>query len=131
MSQTTQSRSRNLLPDTWNIPWLALASTSPCRTPPCVVSGREEVSAGSRVQDAYRAAGLVLRDRLLESLNDTNAYYRHMYGLCRLSLCCAIFASGRKMDVKHGYYLSAEYLIGRHMQQLDHLHFVAMLLAFY
>lgn len=34
---------------------------------------------GSRVaQDAYRAAGLVLRDRLLESLNDTNAYYREM-----------------------------------------------------
>jgi len=49
------------------------------------------------MQDAYRAAGLVLRDRLLESLNDTNAYYR-------------------KMDVKRGYYLSAEYLIGRHMQ---------------
>ena len=36
------------------------------------------------MQDAYRAAGLVLRDRLLESLNDTNAYYR-------------------KMDVKRGY----------------------------
>ena len=49
------------------------------------------------MQDAYRAAGLVLRDRLLESLNDTNAYYR-------------------EMDVKRGYYLSAEYLIGRHMQ---------------
>eukprot|EP00931_Biecheleriopsis_adriatica_P084321 TRINITY_DN580_c0_g1_i5.p1 TRINITY_DN580_c0_g1~~TRINITY_DN580_c0_g1_i5.p1 ORF type:complete len:940 (+),score=273.60 TRINITY_DN580_c0_g1_i5:84-2903(+) len=47
--------------------------------------------------DAYRAAGLVLRDRLIESLNDTNSYYR-------------------KMDVKRGYYLSAEYLIGRHMQ---------------
>ena len=39
----------------------------------------------------------MLRDRLLESLNDTNSYYR-------------------KMDVKRGYYLSAEYLIGRHMQ---------------
>jgi starch phosphorylase len=49
------------------------------------------------MDDAYRAAGLVLRDRLLESLNDTNAYYK-------------------KMDVKRGYYLSAEYLIGRHMQ---------------
>ncbi|CAK9067499.1 unnamed protein product [Durusdinium trenchii] len=49
------------------------------------------------MEDAYRAAGLVLRDRLLESLNDTNDYYR-------------------KMDVKRGYYLSAEYLIGRHMQ---------------
>ena len=31
---------------------------------------------GFQWQDAYRAAGLVLRDRLLESLNDTNAYYR-------------------------------------------------------
>ena len=30
----------------------------------------------SVLQDAYRAAGLALRDRLLESLNDTNAYYR-------------------------------------------------------
>jgi len=49
------------------------------------------------MNDAYRAAGLVLRDRLLESLNDTNAYYK-------------------QMDVKRGYYLSAEYLIGRHMQ---------------
>eukprot|EP00439_Symbiodinium_sp_Y106_P068969 s4197_g11.t2 len=49
------------------------------------------------MQDAYRAAGLVLRDRLLESLNDTNTYYR-------------------EQDVKRGYYLSAEYLIGRHMQ---------------
>jgi len=47
--------------------------------------------------DAYRAAGLVLRDRLIESLNDTNDWYR-------------------KEDVKRGYYLSAEYLIGRHMQ---------------
>eukprot|EP00403_Amphidinium_massartii_P023851 CAMPEP_0178398414 /NCGR_PEP_ID=MMETSP0689_2-20121128/14760_1 /TAXON_ID=160604 /ORGANISM="Amphidinium massartii, Strain CS-259" /LENGTH=888 /DNA_ID=CAMNT_0020019175 /DNA_START=81 /DNA_END=2747 /DNA_ORIENTATION=+ len=47
--------------------------------------------------DAYRAAGLVVRDRLLESLNDTNAFYR-------------------KQDVKRAYYLSAEYLIGRHMQ---------------
>eukprot|EP00930_Biecheleria_cincta_P068670 TRINITY_DN5636_c0_g1_i1.p1 TRINITY_DN5636_c0_g1~~TRINITY_DN5636_c0_g1_i1.p1 ORF type:complete len:917 (+),score=207.90 TRINITY_DN5636_c0_g1_i1:69-2753(+) len=49
------------------------------------------------LQDAYRAAGLVLRDRLIESFNDTNAWYR-------------------KQDVKRGYYLSAEYLIGRHMQ---------------
>jgi len=49
------------------------------------------------MEDAYRAAGLVLRDRLIESLNDTNAYYR-------------------EQDVKRGYYLSAEYLIGRHMQ---------------
>jgi len=49
------------------------------------------------MSDAYRAAGLVLRDRLLESLNDTSAFYR-------------------QKDVKRGYYLSAEYLIGRHMQ---------------
>mmetsp|Transcript_56733 Transcript_56733/g.135120 ORF Transcript_56733/g.135120 Transcript_56733/m.135120 type:complete len:889 (+) Transcript_56733:103-2769(+) len=47
--------------------------------------------------DAYRAAGLVVRDRLLESLNDTNSFYR-------------------EKDVKRAYYLSAEYLIGRHMQ---------------
>jgi len=49
------------------------------------------------MEDAYRAAGLVLRDRLLESLNDTNAHYA-------------------QQDVKRAYYLSAEYLIGRHMQ---------------
>ncbi|CAE7240686.1 glpV, partial [Symbiodinium pilosum] len=49
------------------------------------------------MQDAYRAAGFALRDRLLESLNDTEAHYR-------------------EKDVKRGYYLSAEYLIGRHMQ---------------
>jgi starch phosphorylase len=49
------------------------------------------------MNDAYRAAGLVVRDRLLESLNDTNAFYR-------------------EKDVKRGYYFSAEYLIGRHMQ---------------
>eukprot|EP00403_Amphidinium_massartii_P038293 CAMPEP_0178433666 /NCGR_PEP_ID=MMETSP0689_2-20121128/33026_1 /TAXON_ID=160604 /ORGANISM="Amphidinium massartii, Strain CS-259" /LENGTH=957 /DNA_ID=CAMNT_0020055707 /DNA_START=20 /DNA_END=2893 /DNA_ORIENTATION=+ len=47
--------------------------------------------------DAYRAAGLVVRDRLIESLNDTNSFYR-------------------EKDVKRAYYLSAEYLIGRHMQ---------------
>ncbi|CAE7021852.1 glpV [Symbiodinium sp. CCMP2456] len=50
-----------------------------------------------RMQDAYRAAGFALRDRLVESLNDTEAHYR-------------------EKDVKRGYYLSAEYLIGRHMQ---------------
>jgi len=49
------------------------------------------------MEDAYRAAGLVLRDRLMESLNDTNDWYE-------------------KQDVKRAYYLSAEYLIGRHMQ---------------
>mmetsp|Transcript_57996 Transcript_57996/g.135615 ORF Transcript_57996/g.135615 Transcript_57996/m.135615 type:complete len:891 (+) Transcript_57996:107-2779(+) len=47
--------------------------------------------------DAYRAAGLVVRDRLLESLNDTNEFYK-------------------QKDVKRAFYLSAEYLIGRHMQ---------------
>eukprot|EP00438_Fugacium_kawagutii_P031053 Skav216750 [mRNA] locus=scaffold3744:104947:109984:+ [translate_table: standard] len=59
------------------------------------------------MQDAYRAAGLVLRDRLLESLNDTNAYYREM-DVKRLRDNADL---GRQ-----GYYLSAEYLIGRHMQ---------------
>jgi starch phosphorylase len=49
------------------------------------------------MEDAYRAAGLVLRDRLMESLNDTNDWYD-------------------KQDVKRAYYLSAEYLMGRHMQ---------------
>jgi len=49
------------------------------------------------MQDAYRAAGFALRDRLIESLNDTEAHYR-------------------EKDVKRGYYFSAEYLIGRHMQ---------------
>jgi len=47
--------------------------------------------------DAYRAAGLVIRDRLIESLNDTNAFYA-------------------QKDVKRAYYLSAEYLMGRHFQ---------------
>merc|ERR1719188_2303861 len=48
-------------------------------------------------EDAYRAAGLVVRDRLLESLNDTNAWYA-------------------QQDVKRAYYLSAEYLLGRAFQ---------------
>merc|ERR1719440_986503 len=47
--------------------------------------------------DAYRAAALAVRDRLLESLNDTNAFYQDK-------------------DVKKAYYLSAEYLMGRFMQ---------------
>merc|ERR1719373_387056 len=47
--------------------------------------------------DAYRAASLAVRDRLIESLNDTNAWYR-------------------KNDVKRAYYLSAEYLLGRAFQ---------------
>eukprot|EP00439_Symbiodinium_sp_Y106_P086950 s128_g37.t1 len=50
--------------------------------------------------DAYRAAGFALRDRLIESLNDTEAHYR-------------------EKDVKRGYYFSAEYLIGRHMQNAE------------
>jgi len=47
--------------------------------------------------DAYRAASLAVRDRLLESFNDTSAYYL-------------------EQDVKRGYYLSAEYLMGRAFQ---------------
>merc|ERR1719217_1845022 len=52
---------------------------------------------GFTKEDAYRAAGMAVRDRLLESFNDTNNYYA-------------------EQDVKKAYYLSAEYLIGRHMQ---------------
>merc|ERR1719428_667927 len=48
-------------------------------------------------EDAYRAASLAVRDRLLESFNDTNAWYA-------------------EKDVKRGYYLSAEYLLGRAFQ---------------
>ena len=46
---------------------------------------------------AYRAAALSVRDRLTESLNDTNAYFE-------------------QVDPKRCYYLSAEYLIGRYFQ---------------
>jgi len=52
---------------------------------------------GFSIDDAYRAAGLAVRDRLLESLNDTNAYYA-------------------EQGVKRAYYFSAEYLMGRYMQ---------------
>jgi len=48
-------------------------------------------------EDAYRAASLAVRDRLLESFNDTNSWYA-------------------EKDVKRGYYLSAEYLLGRAFQ---------------
>jgi len=48
-------------------------------------------------EDAYRAASLAVRDRLLESFNDTNAWYA-------------------EKDVKRAYYLSAEYLLGRAFQ---------------
>eukprot|EP00928_Gymnodinium_smaydae_P029283 TRINITY_DN2209_c0_g1_i2.p1 TRINITY_DN2209_c0_g1~~TRINITY_DN2209_c0_g1_i2.p1 ORF type:complete len:890 (-),score=232.59 TRINITY_DN2209_c0_g1_i2:184-2853(-) len=47
--------------------------------------------------DAFRAAAYALRDRLVESLNDTNAWYQ-------------------QTDAKRGYYLSAEYLLGRAFQ---------------
>jgi len=47
--------------------------------------------------DAYRATAFAVRDRLLESFNDTNTYYA-------------------ENDVKKGYYLSAEYLMGRAFQ---------------
>mmetsp|Transcript_93815 Transcript_93815/g.195696 ORF Transcript_93815/g.195696 Transcript_93815/m.195696 type:complete len:1305 (+) Transcript_93815:133-4047(+) len=48
-------------------------------------------------EDAYRATSLAVRDRLLESFNDTNDWYR-------------------EKDVKRAYYLSAEYLLGRAFQ---------------
>mmetsp|Transcript_49259 Transcript_49259/g.112149 ORF Transcript_49259/g.112149 Transcript_49259/m.112149 type:complete len:901 (-) Transcript_49259:143-2845(-) len=47
-------------------------------------------------EDLYRATAMAVRDRLLESFNDTNAWYA-------------------EKDVKRGYYLSAEYLMGRFM----------------
>jgi len=48
-------------------------------------------------EDAYRAASLAVRDRLLESFNDTNDWYA-------------------QQDCKRAYYLSAEYLLGRAFQ---------------
>ena len=49
-----------------------------------------------------------------ESLTSAaNNYRRAARGVGPISPCTA-----RKMDVKRGYYLSAEYLIGRHMQML-------------
>jgi len=48
-------------------------------------------------QSCYTAAALSVRDRLIESLNDTNAYFD-------------------EKDPKRCYYLSAEYLLGRYMQ---------------
>jgi len=47
--------------------------------------------------DAFRATALAVRDRLIESLNDTSNWYA-------------------QQDVKRGYYLSAEYLLGRAFQ---------------
>merc|ERR1719321_2489437 len=52
---------------------------------------------GFTQQDAYRATAFAVRDRLLESFNDTNTFYA-------------------EQDVKKGYYLSAEYLMGRAFQ---------------
>merc|ERR1719262_121972 len=52
---------------------------------------------GFTQQDAYRATAFAVRDRLLESFNDTNTWYA-------------------EQDVKKGYYLSAEYLMGRAFQ---------------
>lgn len=46
---------------------------------------------------AYQATSYSIRDRLIESLNDTNAYYN-------------------TKDVKKVYYLSLEFLMGRLMQ---------------
>merc|ERR1719265_3114859 len=66
-----------------------------------VVSNVEYMLACTRFnftkEDAYRAAAYAVRDRLIESFNDTNAFYA-------------------KQDVKRGYYLSAEYLLGRAFQ---------------
>ena len=47
--------------------------------------------------DAFRATAMAVRDRLIESLNDTTSWYA-------------------QEDVKRGYYLSAEYLLGRAFQ---------------
>eukprot|EP00435_Cladocopium_sp_Y103_P072250 s200_g39.t1 len=71
---------------------LGAAGMEPYYMEPGIVQDQSMIGFGimlAAAEDAYRAAGLVLRDRLLESLNDTNAYYR-------------------EMDVKRGYYLSAE-----------------------
>merc|ERR1719159_2058575 len=66
-----------------------------------VVSNVEYMLACTRFnftkEDAYRAAAYAVRDRLIESFNDTNAFYA-------------------EQDVKRGYYLSAEYLLGRAFQ---------------
>jgi len=48
-------------------------------------------------ESCYRAAALSVRDRLIEALHDTNTYFE-------------------EQDPKRCYYLSAEYLIGRYMQ---------------
>jgi len=48
-------------------------------------------------ESCYQAAALSVKDRLIEALNDTNAWFE-------------------KEDPKRCYYLSAEYLIGRYMQ---------------
>jgi len=48
-------------------------------------------------EHCFRAAALSVRDRLIESLNDTNAYFE-------------------EVDPKRCFYLSAEYLIGRYFQ---------------
>jgi len=48
-------------------------------------------------ESVYRAAAISVRDRLLESLHDTDAYFEDK-------------------DPKRCYYLSAEFLIGRYMQ---------------
>ena len=55
-------------------------------------------------QSCYQAAALAVRDRLIESLNDTNAWFE-------------------KEDPKRCFYLSAEYLIGLHAERaLQHGH---------
>lgn len=46
---------------------------------------------------AFRAAALAVRDRLIESYNDTNQFFH-------------------ETDCKRGYYLSMEFLVGRYLQ---------------
>jgi len=54
------------------------------------------LSGGIGEYDLYLAAAIAVRDRLTESFNATNQWYQ-------------------QEDVKRGYYLSAEYLMGRFM----------------
>lgn len=78
MNPTIPKPSRNPLHVIWSIPWLAHVSILPCRTGLYTAFGLEVRGVcrigryrmvgrwpRKRVQDAYRAAGLVLRDRLL------------------------------------------------------------------
>lgn len=50
-------------------------------------------------ESCYRAAAFSVRDRLIETLNDTNAFFH-------------------EKDVKRAYYLSLEFLLGRGASQI-------------